>query len=88
MQACAYELKGDVVRPYNSKTFQICSFGPDQVTYLGTGSNKAGLFFMIPTDKKDNDGDGKFDNEDRAKSINTSFYDDPEFVAEDDVTNF
>lgn len=83
----AYEMRdGQRFRPYNPTTFQIISFGPDQSTITPRTSN-GGLGSMLTTDKKDNDGDGFIDLEDQVRRGNPS-ENDPEVLAEDDITNF
>lgn len=84
---CAYEiLDGERARPYKPNSFQIMSFGPDQTTITPRTSN-GGIGSMIATDKRDNDGDGYFDIEDQVRQGNP-MGDDPEVIAEDDITNF
>lgn len=84
---CAYEMRENKrYRPYNFKTFQLISFGPDGTTITPSQSN-GGIGSMIPTDKVDNDEDGYIDNADRVRSGDRS-KNDPEVVAEDDITNF
>ena len=89
---CAYQIRKDSASkttrvPYNMKTFQLCSFGPDEATYPDITGVGGGIFSMIDTDKVDNDGDGKIDKEDRPTRININSTK-PEFVGEDDITNF
>ncbi|MBN2326555.1 MAG: prepilin-type N-terminal cleavage/methylation domain-containing protein, partial [Candidatus Omnitrophica bacterium] len=82
---CAYEIRdGKRYRPFSSKSFQLISFGPDGTTLTPTRQN-GGIGCMIDTDKKDNDEDGYFDNEDRVRPGDRNS-NDPEVVAEDDVT--
>jgi len=85
--ACAYEMRDEKrYKPFKPSTFQLISFGPDGTTITPSRSN-GGIGSMIDSDKKDNDGDDKFDNEDRVRAGDRS-KNDPEVVAEDDVTNF
>jgi len=84
---CAYEMRdGKRYRPFNPRSFQIISFGPDETTITPKKSN-GGIGSMINGDKVDNDGDGYVDNEDRIRggSIESN---DPDVIAEDDITNF
>lgn len=84
---CAYEiLDGDRARPYKPKSFQLFSFGPDQRTITPRTSN-GGIGSMISNDKRDNDGDGYFDLEDQVRRGDPTA-DDPEVIAEDDITNY
>lgn len=84
---CAYEMRDSKrYRPYNPTSFQIISFGPDETTITPSNSN-GGIGSMLSTDKVDNDGDEYLDNEDRIRSGNRAS-DDPEVLAEDDITNF
>jgi prepilin-type N-terminal cleavage/methylation domain-containing protein len=85
---CAYELRpGNVRVPFNANTFQLCSFGPDETTYFASGNSAGGIFCMIDTDRKDNDGDNKIDRDDYITSMNFNSSE-PEFCGEDDITNF
>ncbi len=84
---CAYEMKDGVrVKPFKPKSFQLISFGPDGTTITPAKDN-GGIGSMIDSDKKDNDDDGFFDNEDRVRAGNRE-QNDKDVVAEDDVTNF
>ena len=87
---CAYQMRKDAAgkqtrSPYNIRSFQLCSFGPDETTYYdNTGG---GLFIMIDTDKVDNDKDERLDKADRPTRVNYGSSE-PDFAGEDDVTNF
>lgn len=84
---CAWEMREEKrYKPYNPTTFQLVSFGPDETTITPRQDN-GGIGSMIDTDKIDNDKDGYFDNEDRARAGNIQ-ENDAEVVAEDDITNF
>jgi prepilin-type N-terminal cleavage/methylation domain-containing protein len=85
--ACAFEMReGKRFRPFKPSTFQLFSFGPDQRTITPSTSN-GGIGSMIATDKKDNDGDGYFDNEDQVRRGDPNS-DDPDVIAEDDISNY
>jgi len=86
-KACAYEMRdGKRYKPFKPTTFQIISFGPDGTTITPSTQN-GGIGSMIDTDKMDNDGDKKIDNEDRVGEGDLTG-DDPKVLAEDDITNF
>ncbi|MEW6235288.1 MAG: type II secretion system protein [Candidatus Omnitrophota bacterium] len=84
---CAYEMReGKRYKPFKPTTFQIISFGPDGTTITPSTKN-GGIGSMIDGDKVDNDEDGKLDNEDRVREGDLTG-DDPDVLAEDDITNF
>lgn len=84
---CAYEMReGDRFRPFKPSSFQLFSFGPDQRTITPRTSN-GGIGSMITTDKRDNDGDGYVDLEDQVRRGDPNA-DDPEVIAEDDISNY
>ncbi len=84
---CAYEvIDGKRRRPYRPSSFQLISFGPDGTTITPSMQN-GGIGSMIDTDEQDNDNDGYIDKEDRVREGNINS-NEPEVVAEDDVTNF
>ncbi len=85
--ACAYEMRsGKRYKPFAPSSFQLISFGPDGTSITPSRSN-GGIGSMIDSDKIDNDEDGFFDNEDRVRAGDRS-KNDPDVVAEDDITNF
>lgn len=85
---CAYQMRDDQrYKPYKPSTFQIISFGPDGTTITPSTSN-GGIGSMLPTDKIDNDGDDFIDNQDRVREGDRFNSDDPDVIAEDDITNF
>lgn len=84
---CAYEMReGDRFRPFKPSSFQLFSFGPDQRTITPRTSN-GGIGSMIASDKRDNDGDGYVDLEDQVRRGDPNA-DDPEVIAEDDISNY
>ena len=85
--AAAYEMRESTrLKPFNPTTFQLISFGPDQTTITPRTTN-GGIGSMIDTDRQDNDEDEYFDKEDRVRGGDL-MSNDPEVVAEDDITNF
>lgn len=84
---CAYEIRdGQRSKPYNPGSFQLISFGPDQTTITPRTSN-GGIGSMLDSDRRDNDGDNYIDKEDRIRGGDI-MSNEPEVIAEDDITNF
>ncbi len=84
----AYEVMSDgTKRPYKPSSFQIISFGPDKLTITPSGNN-GGIGSMLPTDKRDNDGDEYIDLQDQVRRDGNNDPGHPDRIAEDDITNF
>ena len=84
---CAYEMrKNKRYKPFKPSSFQLISFGPDETTITPSNSN-GGIGSMLSSDNQDNDEDGFIDNSDRIRSGDRGS-NDPEVIAEDDITNF
>lgn len=83
----AYDTNFGDPKPYNSRSFQLISVGPDGLT-MPAGNNTGGIGSMLRTDKRDNDGDDFVDLADQVRPPGSGGDDQANKLAEDDITNF